>query len=196
MKKPQRPDHRLRDLRLDALRQGGPGLDRLPDVGRHFDELLEPIRRPLGIGDVAAEERAAAVELEIEVAAIRLRLRKELHATVLPDFLVVLRSQAAHVAVLDAEDAVDSAGVVEQPGGGAGVVVAALRPEVLNLQGLGLLPNGVWPLRVQRWSGAGGSHNVIHAPYSRLRSLAVQCRKGSRKGRCPKFPCLGSRGHA
>src|ERR1017187_3012942 len=94
----QRPDHRLRDLRLGARRQGGPGLYHSPEVGCHFDELLEPIRRPLGIGDVAAEERGAAVELEIEVAAVRLRLREELHATVLPDGIVVSRSEAAHVA--------------------------------------------------------------------------------------------------
>ena len=178
----QRPDHRLRDLRLGARRQGGPGLYHSPEVGCHFDELLEPIRRPLGIGDVAAEERGAAVELEIEVAAVRLRLREELHATVLPDGIVVSRSEAAHVAVLNAEDAVNPAGVIEQPGGGAGVVVAALGPEVFNLQRLGLLPDRVWPLRVKRRSGTGGSNGVVHARYSRLRSGAIQCRKRLSRG--------------
>jgi hypothetical protein len=49
---------------------------------------------------------------------------------------MVLRSQAAHVTVLDAEAAINAVLVMEQPGGGSGVVVAAFRPEVLNLQGL------------------------------------------------------------
>src|ERR1017187_2668281 len=139
----QRPNHRLYDLRLGARRQRGPGLDQPPEVRRHSNELLEPIRRPLRIGDVAAEERRTAVELEVKVAAVCLRLREELHATVLPDGIMVLRSQAAHIAVLDPEEAVNPAGVMEQPGGSEWVVGAALGAEVSNLQRLGLLPDGV-----------------------------------------------------
>ena len=47
---------------------------------------------------------------------------------------MVLRSQAAHVAVLNAENAMDALRVVEQPGDRSGMVVAAFRPEVLNIQ--------------------------------------------------------------
>src|ERR1017187_6019831 len=175
----QRPDYRLRDLRLDAWREGRPGLDHPPEVGWHFDKLLEAIRGPLRIGDVAGEERRTAVELEIELAAVRLRLRKELHASVLPGLRVVLRSQTAHVEVLDAEAAVNAAGVMEQPGGGLGAVVAALRPEVLNLQGLGLHPNGVWPQGVQRGNGVGDSNSVFHTRYSKRCSGALE-RKSTR----------------
>ena len=134
----------------------------VPDAGRHFDKLLEPVGRPLGVGDVAAEERAAAVELEVEVAPVRLGLREELDATVLPDRVEVLRSQAAHVAVLDAEEAVNAVGVIEQPGGGAGAVVAAFGTEVLDLQGVRLLPEGVLPRRIKLRRGGGPSNGVVH----------------------------------
>ena len=63
----QSPNQRDRDLRLHFWRQRGSDLNGLPQRGRDFGELFEPARDTLRIHDVAAEERPAAVEFEVEV---------------------------------------------------------------------------------------------------------------------------------
>ena len=62
----------------------------LPDFKRQFREFFEPVRRALGVHDIGAEKRAAAIELKIEVARIGFWLSEKLNATVLPDFVKVI----------------------------------------------------------------------------------------------------------
>ena len=82
-----------------------------------------------GIDNVTAQEGAAAVELEVEVAASLPRLEEAFHAAVLEDLVLEGGAAAAHVAVLHPEAAVDGLPVMEQLNPGAGAVGAAFGAE-------------------------------------------------------------------
>ena len=112
----QRPhvpvNERQRDAKLDGP-IGGANLFRLDDGGQgsapeHLRAILrgclgvgdETVAQALMVGDVVDEQRAAAVELEVHVAAIGVGLDEELDGAVGADRVVVLRVDAAHVVVV------------------------------------------------------------------------------------------------
>src|SRR5690348_14096877 len=70
-KKSQHPRSWRRDFRLDPSRQGRTNLNGLADARGKFGEFLESARRSLRIHDMRAQERPAAIEFEIEIAATR-----------------------------------------------------------------------------------------------------------------------------
>ena len=89
-------------------------MDRFANADGHLGELLEPARDSLRVHNIGTKECAAAVELEVEIAAVRPGLREEFHATVFPDFIHIIRPHAAHVTVLDLKNTVNAFGVVQQ----------------------------------------------------------------------------------
>jgi len=78
------------------------------------------------VGDVAGEEHPPGVHLEVQVAAVRLRLEEDLDAAVLVHGIAEARVPGEDVAVLDVEDPAEAVSRVEQPGPHAGPVVAPL----------------------------------------------------------------------
>src|SRR6266571_2853974 len=110
-KKLQRPKRWFLNFRLDPRRQGGADLDGFPNTSRHFCEVLKSALGSLRIHNVRAKESATAIEFEVEIAAVRLGLSEEFHATVFPDFIHIIRPHAAHVTVLDLKNTVNAFGV-------------------------------------------------------------------------------------
>src|SRR4030095_8311960 len=107
--------------------------DRLAQLCRNFRELLESITRAFWVHNVAAEKGAAAIEFKVEIPASRVRLGKEFDATILPNFVEVLRAQTAHIAVLDMKNAMNSQIVVQKTSLCLRPVLTALGAKNLNL---------------------------------------------------------------
>lgn len=137
-------------------------LDLPRHVPRHTRELFETIRRSGRINDVVAEERAAAVELEIEITAIRSGLREKLHATVLPDFTAVFRPHAADEAIVNLEKSVNPMLIVEHPREGLRAMAAAFRSEMSEGERLRRSPDRVVPVVVRRRRDLNSSDSAGH----------------------------------
>src|ERR1035438_9144220 len=61
-------------------------------------------------------KKIITVDLEIEIAARRLRLHEELHAAIPANRILKLRVLGDHIAVFYAEPQVEVGGVVQEPG--------------------------------------------------------------------------------
>jgi len=109
-------------------------------------ELFETAGRAFGIGDIAREKCAAAIEFKIEVTGVGFWLEEKFYATVFPDFIAVSGSHAAHKAVFDFENSVDSRRIVKQSNLGAWVMLAGFFTKEFYFQNAGSFPEGPIPI--------------------------------------------------
>ena len=134
--------------------------DSFGEVKRDFHKLLEAAGDALRIGDITAMERAAAVEFETEVSAVRFGLEEKLHATVLPDLVAVSHPNTANETVANLEDAVNTGGVMEQAQERSRAMFAGFLSEMLDLQCVSRLPKGVVPIGVEVRRAFGFSRKI------------------------------------
>ena len=116
------------------------------ELRRDSHEFFEAAGSAFGIGDVAREKCAAAIEFKIEVAGVGLGLKEKFYATVFPDFVAVSGSHAADILVFNFENSMDSHRVVKQANLGARVMFAGFFAKEFYFQSVGGFPKGVVPI--------------------------------------------------
>jgi hypothetical protein len=100
---------------------------------RKRSEILETVGYSCGVHDVEAQQRTAAVELEVEVASVCPWLYEELHTAIFVDGIHIVRVYASHVPVPNQENAEKPISIIEQSGIGLRTMVTTLRAEVGDL---------------------------------------------------------------
>lgn len=134
--------------------------DSFGEVERDFDKLLEAAGDALRIGDIAAMERAAAVEFETEVSAVRFGLEEKLHAAVLPDFVAISHPNTANESVANLENAVNTGGIMEEAQERSRAMFAGFLSKMLDLQCVSRFPEGVVPIGVEVRRAFGFSRQI------------------------------------
>jgi len=163
----QCPAHRGRDFRLDDLRERRLDLHLLPERERDRNGAFPGAIHQCRIGDVIAKQGAAAIELEVEVAAVLPRLDKELHRAVLIDGIEVVGAHTTNIPVAHLENAMEATPIIQQPRRRPGPMPAAFRPEMPDFQRFGFPPGGVGPVGGQG-RGRGARVNPVRAFRRRL----------------------------
>jgi len=141
----QCPGDRIGNFRIGSERQRRMNVNQASNSFGELRVFLEAFRCSPGIFDVIAQQRAAAIELEIKVSRFRAGLGKEFDATVFPNLALISGVGRANETVFDVEYSVNAARVVEQTDRGFWMVIAAFRPEVGNLGDIRACPNWVIP---------------------------------------------------
>lgn len=134
-KKPHLPKGFRGNLGCHHRRQGRGHRDLTGRGGRQGPEVAKPAGHTGRIQDVGRQQGAAAVELEVEVPAVRLRLHKKFHAAVPVNRVLKARVETTHESVVHLEDPAEPGRAVNELGVGRRPVRAALRPEVGHRQG-------------------------------------------------------------
>ncbi len=130
----EEPEDRLPLLGINDLRQGMIHNDPFAVFRGKGRKIPETSGHPFGIDDIAAEQGPAAIEFEIEIAAVSSGTDKELDAAVLVHRVHVPGPQAADIPVFDTEESVDASCVIQELHTSPGVVAAAFLPEMSESQ--------------------------------------------------------------
>src|SRR6187399_1926639 len=102
------------------------------------------------------QERAAAIELEVEVALASLRFDKELYTTVLPHFAAVFCSHTTDVLVLDDEPPEEVVFIVSEPRERTRAMVTTLGQELIHCG-----RSQTWPGFIRK-AGRDSGYRIVH----------------------------------
>ena len=116
----------------------------------------------LGVFDVVEQKGAAAVEFEIEIAFVGFGLHEEFDATVAADGVLIIRVDAADVAVFDAEKYVQFALAINDLRLRARAMIAAFRTKMFDLKGFNGRPNWIVPARFEARRAERLLHHIFH----------------------------------
>jgi len=112
----------------------------------HFFELGRAAGGAGGVFDVEKQERAAAVEFEIEIAFAFYWFDEELNTTIAADWVEIIGVNAFDVTIFDAEEDVQRLFIVKHARFDLRAMIGASSKEIGNGKRLGVFPRGRIPI--------------------------------------------------